>query len=288
MYALQARLDGNTVRIQALRLVLTGVPSIHSAMLLTKVSVPVATFTGIATLWQNPGEMLIRRVLAASLITLIFALIAYRMRSVTLGGAVAGSLVSVVIFSFAGPAAFAGLAAVFFLTAAATRIGYTRKQKLGMAEYLGGRRASQVLANLTVPAVLSIFSLQYPWVLVLVVAALAEAAADTVSSECGQAWSDSVYLITNFERVPVGTDGGISLPGTLAGVFAATMVAFVCGVGHLVPAHGAVIGAAAGVLGTFVDSLLGASLERRHWLTNNLVNLLSTAAAAAFAGLLLL
>jgi uncharacterized membrane protein len=38
-----------------------------------------------------------------------------------------------------------------------------------------------------------------------------------------------------------------------------------------------------GFLGTVVDSLLGATLERRGWLTNDLVNLLSTGAAAAMA-----
>ena len=58
--------------------------------------------------------------------------------------------------------------------------------------------------------------------------ALAEAAADTVSSECGQAFSDRARLITTFEEVAAGTDGGVSLVGTLTGACAALLVSAVC------------------------------------------------------------
>jgi uncharacterized membrane protein len=43
------------------------------------------------------------------------------------------------------------------------------------------------------------------------------------------------------------------------------------------------VSTAGGVLGLFVDSLLGATLERRGWLNNDAVNFLSTASAALFA-----
>jgi uncharacterized membrane protein len=48
----------------------------------------------------------------------------------------------------------------------------------------------------------------------------------------------------------------------------------------------AVIAVIAGAFGMLFDSLLGATLERRGWLTNNAVNLLSTAFAVLLASLL--
>jgi len=119
--------------------------------------------------------------------------------------------------------------------------------------------------------------------LVASAAALAEAAADTTSSEVGQAVSESAYLITGFRAVPVGMNGGISVAGTLAGVAAALAVAAVCGVTHMIARYWLLPVAAAGAGGMFVDSLLGATLERRRWLNNDAVNLLSTLAAALFA-----
>ncbi len=230
------------------------------------------------------------RILPAFLLTLIFALIAFRLRSVTAGGAIAGSIVSLAIYIGSGPAGFAALATVFLLTAVATRLGSTRKQKLGAAENKKGRRAAQVLANLAVAGALAILGGVFDlgaWIMTAMVAALAEAAADTVSSECGQAWSDRVYMITSFRRVAVGTDGGISLPGTLAGACSGALVAVVCYRTHLLPFHSAVSAGTAGVLGMLVDSILGATFERRRWFGNNVVNFLSTLAAAALAVILL-
>jgi uncharacterized protein (TIGR00297 family) len=230
-------------------------------------------------------DPLLPRVAPAVLVTTVFALFAAKMRFVTVGGAIAGALVSVAIFVLAGPAGFAALGTVFVLTFVATRIGYARKQRLGMAEHKGGRRAMQVLANLTVAAALGAVAVIFarPWLFICMAAALAEAAADTASSECGEAWSNRVYLITTFKRVAVGTDGGISVAGTLAGVAASASVVWVCYTVHLVPRHGAILAGGAAVIATFADSLLGATLERRRWLDNNAVNFLGTLTAAALA-----
>jgi uncharacterized protein (TIGR00297 family) len=121
-----------------------------------------------------------------------------------------------------------------------------------------------------------------------VVAALAEAAADTVSSELCKALTSRVYLITTFDGVPVGTDGGISVIGTLAGVAAALLVGVVATVTSLIPQHWIAATAGAAILGNCIDSVLGAVLQRRGWLSNNTVNLLSTSAAAGLVLLFLI
>ena len=249
-----------------------------------------ATHLIAATSLPASGEMqefALRRVLPGLLVTALFAMLAVRLGSVTKGGAIAGWVVSITIFICAGPAGFIVLATVFLLTLVATHVGATRKRRLGTAEHAGGRRPQQVLANLAVAALCSAAALVWhPWLLICMTAALAEAAADTVSSECGEAWSDRVYLVTSFERVPVGTDGGISLAGTLAGTAAAIVVVWVAYALRLVPRHGAILAAGAAVIATFFDSLLGASLQRRGRLSNSTVNFLSTIAAASIAAAL--
>ncbi|MFB3813894.1 MAG: TIGR00297 family protein [Terriglobales bacterium] len=250
-----------------------------------------AVFTA-AVLAQGPFVSEVQRYgLAAAIITAAFALLACRMQSVAFSGAIAGSVVSFLLFVCAGPGGFAVLAAVFALTAASTRLRYEHKRQLGFAEGRRGRNARQVLANLAVGTILAVFSL-YAWrepLLLAALASLAEAAADTVSSEVGKALAPRAYMITTFERAPIGTDGAISLIGTLAGAAAAVLVALVGAWSRLAPSPQWIAAAAgAGILGSFVDSFLGATLQQRGWVSNSAVNLVSTAAAAGLALLFLL
>lgn len=184
---------------------------------------------------------------------------------------------------------------VLVLTSLATRFGRRRKERLGTAEGLHGRGAAQVAANLGMAALVMDPSVQsalvdtrwlagraFSAVFALGLAALAESAADTVSSEIGQVLGGTPRMITTFRRVEPGTDGGLTLAGTAAGVVAAGLVA-VCGALalHLEPAL-LIVSWAGGVFGLLFDSLLGATVERAGWLNNDGVNFLSTASSVAF------
>jgi len=114
-------------------------------------------------------------------------------------------------------------------------------------------------------------------------AALAAAAADTVSSEFGQAVSREARLITTLERVPAGTDGGITLAGTATGAVASGVVSLVGMWAGLLSMRWLGIAAGAGALGMVVDSFLGALFERRGWIGNDSVNFISTVVAAVTA-----
>jgi uncharacterized protein (TIGR00297 family) len=224
----------------------------------------------------------------AAAVSVTFAILARWLRGVTTSGAIAGALVCFIFYAGLGSGGFAVLAALFFLTWAATRTGYRRKQKLGTAESREGRRATQIIANLGAGAfcVIAYRASGNPvWVLTFV-AALAEAAADTISSEIGQSHAATARLITTMQEVPVGTDGGISLWGTLAGTLAAVLIAAVASTVRLLPVPRIGIPITAAVLGMFADSFLGAGLERRGILNNDAVNFLSTCIAIALAYLL--
>src|SRR5258708_8904332 len=112
----------------------------------------------------------------------------------------------------------------------------------------------------------------------LALGGVAEAAADTSSSEIGMAFPGKTVLITTWKTVAPGMDGGISLRGTAAAMVAAAVVALAGKVSGLVPAHHAATIIYAGFFGTLVHSLLGPLLQQRGYLTNDLVNLLITAA----------
>ncbi len=232
------------------------------------------------------ANLLGRRFVAALLLTAALAAVAQRLGAVTPRGAVAGAAASLLLFLGAGPGGFAGLTTVFLLTWISTRWGYERKRRLGVAEKREGRSAGQVLANTAVAAVLAAVS---PFVaspelwLAATVAALAEAAADTVSSELGQAAGGHTFLLTNFRSVAPGTNGGVSLAGTLAGLLAAGVVAATCAVFGVIPTFHAAVATGAAMLGMLADSLLGATVEPRGWLNNNGVNLGGTLVAAGIA-----
>jgi uncharacterized protein (TIGR00297 family) len=117
-------------------------------------------------------------------------------------------------------------------------------------------------------------------------AALAEATADTVSSEIGQAIGGRTWMLTTLKRVAPGMDGGISLWGTLAGLIGAAMVVVVGAFSMHLSARIAGFAMAGAAFGLFFDSLLGAMLERRGWINNDVVNFSSTLAAALMAGLM--
>jgi len=227
----------------------------------------------------------------AFLVTLVFASLARWVRGVSFGGAIAGAVVCFLLYVGAGVGAFVALVLVFALTWTCTRFGYRRKEKLGTAEKLDGRTAWQVLANLAVAAGcagLSAVTARRAVFLLALSAALSEAAADTVSSELGQARSTSARLITTWQEVPAGTDGGISSVGTAAGIASAAVVSLVCVITGLIPLRWLGTSIIAAVAGMIADSFLGALLERRKLLNNDAVNFLGTLIAAATASLLVI
>jgi uncharacterized protein (TIGR00297 family) len=232
---------------------------------------------------QKGLQALAIRTAPALAITISFALIAWGLRAVNKTGALAGAMVTFVVFVVMGIQGFFAVLLVFVLTFVSTRFGHSQKERLGIVQP-EGRSAAQVLANVAAAAMTCGPALFFPHSRTVLFAgacaALAEAAADTVSSEIGQAFRFRTYMITNFARVPAGQNGGISLVGTLSGVVAAMVVAAASSYMGLVPSRWLIVVALAGIAGMLFDSLLGATLERPGRLGNNSVNFLSTVFAA--------
>lgn len=217
-----------------------------------------------------------RRLLLAFGITAAFAVVAWLAHGVNGSGALAGSAIAFIL-AVQDLRMFWLLLLVFALTFTATHAGRSRKRELRTAEASDGRSAAQVMANLGVAGLIVALAPQN-WAL-LGIAALAEAAADTSSSEIGMAFPGRTVLLTSWKPVEPGVDGGVSIKGTAAALVAAGIIASAAVALKLVPVSLALPLTAAGILGSLVDSFIGALLERRGLLTNDAVNLLSTAAA---------
>jgi uncharacterized protein (TIGR00297 family) len=215
------------------------------------------------------------------------AIAALSLRMVTRSGASVGFLFGSAIYLAHGYRSFNILLGFFLLGTMATRLGYAAKAGRGIAERRGGARSwREALANSlagTFFVVLAVTTHNEAAFLAAFVAAFAEAAGDTVSSEIGQWLSKKAYLITTLRPVPAGENGGVSAPGTAAGVVASALIV---GLGYslgLVDTVGAGIALAAAVAGNLFDSVLGASLERRGLVTNGIVNFAGTSLAGALA-----
>jgi uncharacterized protein (TIGR00297 family) len=238
-------------------------------------------------------------------LSLLLGLVVLKLRAATPAGAATGAAIaaSLMFSTVAFPyqpwnTALVPVLAVSLLAWIATRFKRGKKERLGTAEKRQGRSASQVAANLGVAALVSDELVQSwltdshwftrvtfaPMPLFAVgLAALAEAAADTVSSEIGQVLGGRPRMITTLRTVAPGTDGAISLAGTLAGLVAAGIVSAIGTLALRGDLAMFWISCAGAVFGLLFDSLLGATLERRGWLNNDAVNFLSSAGAAAFA-----
>jgi uncharacterized membrane protein len=119
------------------------------------------------------------------------------------------------------------------------------------------------------------------------VASFSTKLADTTASEVGKAYGKSTFLITTLKPVPRGTEGAVSLEGTLAGIVASVAIAFVgWGVG-LIDLLGVAWCVLAAFIATNLESVIGATLQSKYtWLTNEVVNIFNTLIGAIAAVLL--
>ncbi|HET9502951.1 MAG TPA: DUF92 domain-containing protein [Hymenobacter sp.] len=203
-----------------------------------------------------------------------------------------GGALGLLIYLGAGWSGLASLALFFGLGTAASAWRVADKRRLGLAEANRGRRtAGQVLANAGVAGLLGLLAWRLPahapLLRLMLAGSFASAAADTLASELGNVYGRRYYNILTFKPDQRGLDGVISREGTLLGLAGSAIIAaaYCVGVGWGL-AFGWLL--LAGTAGNLADSVLGATLERRHLLNNDAVNSLNTlvgAMVAALAGL---
>lgn len=235
---------------------------------------------------RDAFPLLMSRLGPALLVTVTFAVAAYALRSVSWSGVVVGSAIGTAVYLGLGLAGWMMLFATFLAAAATSRVGWRRKAMLGVAEEREGRRGgANALANCLVSAVAAMLweLSRHPVSSVAFVAGLTAGASDTVASEIGKAWGRRTYLVIGFRPVSPGTSGAISLEGTIANIVSAAALAALGAELGLMPYTSVPPVVAGALAGSFVESLLAATLEHRGILNNDLLNFINTAVAVAVA-----
>lgn len=211
----------------------------------------------------------------------IVSVIARRKHWLTPGGTIAATLIGTIVFGFGGWRMAALLLMFFVSSSLLTRLHAARKLH---PEHRRGRTAGQVLANGTIAALAAIwYSITLsPVAFAAFTGAIAASTADTWATEIGLLSTAAPRLITTWAKVPLGTSGAVTLLGTIGGIAGAGAIAFTAFYWMKMPVLTIL---AAGVIAMFADSALGATLEGRWpWMTNDMVNLISTASGAVIAG----
>ncbi len=209
----------------------------------------------------------------------IIGLITYTRKALDLLGSIFMIIMGVIIIFAAGVNWLFLIFLFLILGVAFTRYKHDYKKEIGV--YEGTRTIKNVVSNGIVAFVMAAFGNYAGFI-----GSIATATADTMASEVGVV--KTPRLITNFKKVPPGTDGGISLVGTAAGIMGAALIGLAAYILGIYPdlTKTLLIAVVAGTFGCFVDSILGAVLEIKGHLTNEHVNLLATLAGALLGNIM--
>jgi uncharacterized protein (TIGR00297 family) len=210
-------------------------------------------------------------------------------KKLTIPAALTGAAVGWVIYSGGGLTGVAMLIVFFTLGTAATSWKKDRKIDVrSHAAHQSTRTTGQVLANAGVAGLCGVLNLLiggHGRLFALGMAGcFAAAAADTLSSELGMVYGRRFFNIMTGRRDIRGLDGVVSMEGLAIGTVAAAVIAGVFAIGTGWNGRVFLIIVAAGTVGNWVDSVLGAVFERKGLLSNDTVNFINTLAGAVFAG----
>ncbi|KAJ8906911.1 hypothetical protein NDN08_003395 [Rhodosorus marinus] len=190
------------------------------------------------------------------------------------------------------------LAATFFIIGnLATKVGKEIKEKEGTSEKRGGARGPENVWGAAGPAAIcalvtllspALFSGQAVGLVALFgqlgyASAVATKTFDTLSSEIGKAYGKTTIRVTNFEVVPRGTEGAVSLEGTLAGLAGAVLISVFAWYAFLIPYLDIPVCIVAAFLANWVEGIVGSSFQEKMGLTNEAVNVINTGSGVVFA-----
>ena len=209
---------------------------------------------------------LLTQVAVSAALAVILSIACYGLKLLTVNGCLGAAAVGFVIGALGGVDWLALLILFALAGFAATKAGFTKKREMGVQEGKHGERGMKNILGVAIPAlimaVLNGLLPQYTTEFTIgYIATIAVAAADTAGSELGVR-DPNVWLITTFKRTEPGTNGGISVKGTLISLAASVFVSLI---GYAILTLGmdmlVVIPMICGFIGCMLDSLVGATLE---------------------------
>ncbi|MGK7874716.1 MAG: TIGR00297 family protein [Xenococcaceae cyanobacterium] len=213
----------------------------------------------------------------------------------TRAGLFNGWLLGVLIWGTLGWQGYSVVMFYFLVGSGVTRVGMAQKEAQGIAEKRSGARGPENVWGSALTGAICAVAILFAdgpireLLLLGYVASFSTKLSDTSASEVGKAYGKRTFLITTLQPVARGTEGAVSLEGTLAGIVASAAIALVgWGIGmiDLIGVGWCIIAA---FVATNLESLIGATLQSKlDWMTNEVVNIINTLIGAIVAVLLAL
>ncbi|MBW4441120.1 MAG: TIGR00297 family protein [Plectolyngbya sp. WJT66-NPBG17] len=213
----------------------------------------------------------------------------------TPGGLANAWILGVIVWGCLGWQGYLLVMFYFLVGSGVTFIGKAQKEELGIAEARSGARgAGNVWGSALIGAICAalVFILVnqqiaielIPLLQLGFVASFCTKLSDTCGTEIGKAYGQRTFLITTLKPVPRGTEGAVSLEGTIAGIVGSIAIAIVGWLLGLISPIGIVICAIAAFVATTIESLIGATIEDKvPFLTHDVVNIVNTLIGAIVA-----
>jgi uncharacterized protein (TIGR00297 family) len=230
--------------------------------------------------------------LVGALLNAILGAIAFPLirKLLTPAGLLHAWILGVIVWATLGWSGYSVIVFYFLIGSGVTKVGMARKEAAGIAEKRSGARGpenvwgSAFAGTLCGLGTLFLPDSLRPLLALGYVASLSTKLSDTTASEIGKAYGRHTFLITTLKPVPRGTEGAVSLEGTLAGVVGSVAIALLGYSVGLISPLGIAICIVAAFIATNIESLIGATLQNRFdWLTNELVNAINTLIGAIAA-----
>jgi len=205
---------------------------------------------------------------AGLMLGMIIAILSFKMKLLSAGGAAAATLLAGFIFGFGGWKWTTPILVFFLLSSFLSKVRSSRNREVDIHfEKTGTRDHLQVFSNGGLGAILVIINyfFQSEIYFILYAAAVASVCADTWGTEIGTMYRTRTYNILNFKEVEQGTSGAISLPGTAGSVAGALSIAFVSVLWisfNFIPYFLVIF--FSGIAGSFIDSLTGAAFQGNY------------------------
>lgn len=202
------------------------------------------------------------------LFSFLLAFTAFKLKALTSGGAAGAMLLGSIVFAIGGVFWVIPMATFFVLSSILSRIGKLRKTFLkGIIEKGSNRDLFQVYANGGISLIIAIlyFFTSHDLFYLMFLGSLAAATADTWGTEIGILSKVQPRNILTFSAVPTGTSGGVTVLGT-SGIFVGAGILTLTG---LFPLNEPLVSLFAiivisGILGAFIDSILGAAVQAQY------------------------
>lgn len=253
-----------------------------SLNMIDKVPTEIYNFLNLNDLTYNP-------LCQAVIINSVLGIIVNQKKNLTKDGLFSSWILGILLFYLGNYKIWSTMVVYFILGNFVTKIKIDEKEKLGIAEKNNGARSIENVLGSSLVALICVLLLRYnnntqfnneineQLLNIGYIASISTKLGDTFASEIGKAYGNNCYLVTNLEKVKKGTEGAISIEGTLAGLIGNFIISYYGYLISIIPANSVFIITFCSLVATTIESFLGVILQdKKVWLTNEFINLINT------------